>query len=576
VAGASGSASVAITLQDQASGPANNAAGALETLRDKIQSDVQELRNMQNAMRQLQGNTTEGAAAIKSLGEQITAKKSAIGAGQAEFVKLGGSFEKVVAPSEAAADSLGEFMNVAKGGLGPLGGLFERFNLLKVGGPAAVFIAATVALVGLGAAIVSVTIEMAKFSLAMADAGLKQRLAFGSVASTAGVKELESLVSKVSSQVPIASSEVAKLAQKEYEAGKRGAELEKAVVGASMAAAGLGKNAKLGGDAAVKAMLPIDTQIMKAKENWGKLFAGVNVEAFERALKTVLDLLDENTSAGKGLKTLFETMMNPLFEGIAQTAPFFKAFFKEIIIIALMVAVSVLKIRNSLQETFGGGVLGDIDAVAAGILAAKVVIGAIVVVVVATVAAFLGLAGALGGVVIVPIIAVVAAITALGFAFKSAWNYISSIEWGTIAGNLIDGLVSGIVSGTGAVLSAIKNLASSMTNSFKSALGIASPSRLFRAEALHVPEGAAGGIEDGTPMVEDAVSKMVKVPAMSGPEVGTGQAKGGVSGGGQMVFAPVINVASSGNSGEDIAEAVRKTVLELWLEMSRSTGMVPA
>ena len=177
---------------------------------------------------------------------------------------------------------------------------------------------------------------------------------------------------------------------------------------------------------------------------------------------------------------------------------------------------------------------------------------------------------------IVPIIAVIAAVAALGYAFKSAWDYVSSIEWGSLAGSLIDGLVNGIVSGTGAVLSAIKNLASSMTDSFKSALGIASPSRLFRAEALHVPEGAAGGIEDGTPMVKDAVSKMVKVPSMSGPEMGTEQAKGGAPGGGQVVFAPVINVTASGNSGEDIAETVHKTVLELWLEMSRSTGMVPA
>jgi len=296
------------------------------------------------------------------------------------------------------------------------------------------------------------------------------------------------------------------------------------------------------------------------------------VEGAEKALKTVLDLLDQNTSTGKALKAIFENMMNPLFDSLSKGGPFFKAFFKEIVIMALLTAIAVKQVGNALSEAFGDGKpISGLDMISAGILAAKVVIGGIVVVIAAVIATFVALAAAIGGVVIVPIIALVAVVGSLIAAFSYAYSYLSGIDWSGIGSSIIDGLVNGIRSGAGVVIAAITSLASQMTSSFKSALGIASPSRMFKTEALHVPEGAAEGIAEGAPMVEAAVADMVQVPSMAAPQMeGGGKQRAGNAG--QIVFAPHIEVNGGGNA-EEVGDLVYRKMHELFLVFAQTYGM---
>jgi len=548
-------ATVAFRVEDQASGPAQSAATALETLTSAVTKDTAALKSMSSEMKAL-GNSSSD---------------------------LGGGLKQIKPPTKelkGGDDALKSFMETAKGGLGPMGGLFERFQMLKTGGPAAVFIAAWVAVIALGAAIVATTIEMMKFSLAAADAGLKQRLAFGSVANAAGVKELEAVVSKLSSKLPSTSAEIAKFAQKEYEAGKRGSELEKAVASASLAAAGLGKNAKLGSEAAMKAMLPMETQIMKAKDNWSRLFSGVKVEGFEKALKSVLDLLDENSSTGKALKAIFEGMMNPLFDSLSAGGPAFKAFFKQIVIMSLMVAIAVKQVGQAISEAFSGSGMSGMDAIQAGILAAKVVFYALavaigVVVVVAglfifgVAAAFMTVAGGIVAVVAV----VVGVIAALGYAFVAAYDFVTGLDWGGVASGLIDGLVNGIVSGGARVLAAVQNLGSSMVSTIKSALDSHSPSKAFYKVGGFTTDGMAEGIDDGAKDVNASVAKMVQIPDAAGKKGEPGSAGKSSAGGGNVIS---ITVNAEGGKAEDIATACRKAVLDALEAVAFSQGMVPA
>ena len=65
-------------------------------------------------------------------------------------------------------------------------------------------------------------------------------------------------------------------------------------------------------------------------------------------------------------------------------------------------------------------------------------------------------------------------------------------------------------------MSAAKNLADSLSNSFKAALAIASPSKVFFRYGVNVDEGAEAGIEAGAGGVQGAVDDMAPVPPGGG------------------------------------------------------------
>ncbi len=551
---ADATASVAIKLENGVSGPAQDAASALEQLKSGIQSDTAELRAMQNAMRTLQSAANADKDAIKNLQEQIVAKKAAVNSATADFVKLGGSFAKAAAgaddlaePIAQSGDAIKGLMDTAKGGLGPMNGLFERLQMLKTGGPVAAIIALEVAFLALGAAVLGVVYKMAEYALACTDAANKQKnLLTGLTGSTQAASELQSMISDVAGQVPIASSEVAKFAEDLYKSGKRGDELKKALVSASMAAAGLGKDTKIGSELARKAMLPLDVQVMKARENFAKIFAGAKVESFEKALQMVLSLLDENSSAAKALKFVVETILNPLFDAVATLGPAIKAFFQGMVIAALVVVIAVLKVRKAFKDAFGGDIAIDLDLVKTGLyagMAAVVVLTAAVAALAVVMAAFV--AGALVGlmmllapvvllmigvaaacfVAMLPLIILGVAVYGLYKAFVAARDAIAGMEWGSVGRNLMDGLLNGITSGAGAVLDSIRNLAANMTSTIKNALKIASPSKVFEEVGEFTSEGMAIGVERKSGSVTAAVGSMVSIPS-SAPSGASASASG--------------------------------------------------
>lgn len=81
--------------------------------------------------------------------------------------------------------------------------------------------------------------------------------------------------------------------------------------------------------------------------------------------------------------------------------------------------------------------------------------------------------------------------------------------WDSIGRNIITGIVSGIASAAGALFDSLANLASSALNAAKNALGIHSPSALFRDEiGKQIPAGMALGIEGGAPTVRRALQSL--------------------------------------------------------------------
>lgn len=97
----------------------------------------------------------------------------------------------------------------------------------------------------------------------------------------------------------------------------------------------------------------------------------------------------------------------------------------------------------------------------------------------------------------------------IGGKIKGAFN--GAGNWLLDAGkNIIMGLVNGIRNAIGAAVNAAKSAASSVVNAAKSALGIHSPSRVFRDEVgKMIPAGLGKGVEANMSLAVNPVQRMV-------------------------------------------------------------------
>ena len=97
----------------------------------------------------------------------------------------------------------------------------------------------------------------------------------------------------------------------------------------------------------------------------------------------------------------------------------------------------------------------------------------------------------------------------IGGKIKGAFSGAGS--WLLDAGkNIIMGLVNGIKNAIGSAVSAAKNAASNVVNAAKSALGIHSPSRVFRDEVgKMIPAGLGKGVEANMSLAVNPVQRMV-------------------------------------------------------------------
>lgn len=293
-------------------------------------------------------------------------------------------------------------------------------------------------------------------------------------------------------------------------------------------------NKKLGGIAKAQS-IGLSVQMARLHDNIGKLFAGLNIEPFLAALHDLLSVFDQSTVSGKGLAAAMKGIAQPLIEGITALMPLGKAFFQGLIIAALMVAIVVLKIRNAIRDTFGGA-KAPIDSVALALTAGKIA-GYGLAIVLGVIAVALGLAAVaavlFAAVFIGPFVlagyAVYKLYGVIVDAMGAAKAYLSGLDFGQIATDLVNGLVNGIKAGAAWVVDAVIGLGSAAMKALKSTLGIHSPSLVFQGYGQFTAQGFAEGVEDETPRVRRSVASMVETP----PDVG----RAGRGGGGRtLVF----------------------------------------
>lgn len=597
-------ATFAVILDNQMSGAAQEASSSLQDLRASIQGETDELRNMQTAMRAMKADASASTAQIAALQAQIDSKKSSIAAATREYVNLGGSFQKLKAGAgQGGAGIAGLEANIKKS-LGPLGEKVERvkalIGVLGSGGLYAAAALAAVAILAMTAAVVIAIMKMAQFALASSDAARDQRILLeGMTSSASAARDLQSAIASVSARVALSGQKVSDLGMKLAEAGLRGDQfrtaLEAAAIASSVGGAEAGsafmkaatEAAKAGksvdelaakikgkfGAAAEAQMLGFRVQMEKSRENAARLFSGVKIDPFLAGLSKITSLLDENTASGRALKTIVNTMLDPIFAALGKAGPLAGAFFKGMIIGSLLVTIAVLKVKNALQDAFGGDTKSSIDgmklALYAGAAAAIVIAVALVAlaVVLGIVAIAVGMVALSLAILFVPFLIVVAVVIAAAAAVVAAFVFIAmavvntykaikALDFKAIGASMMEGLVNGITSGAGAVVNALRALAEKMKATIKGALGIASPSKVFAEFGLNTSVGFAEGIDDGKRDVDRSVSDMVKLPAPAGTTGG-----GSVSSSSSNTVTIHIN-APSGDA-KDIASQVERVISDL-------------
>lgn len=509
-------ASFSVVLEDETSGAANAAAASLSRLKSEIDEDMGALRGMQAAMRSLQSATTPNAAAIKNLATQMSALKAKIGANQAEFVNLGGSFKKVAAEANKASAAvkskganLEEMTALAKGALGPMGGIYEKATLITKGigsgGIAGAAIAAAAAFVVLTSAIVAGYFALAKYAVTV-NKGAMERL--GKVS-----KKAEENVAKLFSKVR------------------------------------------------VEAFVKVVEEVAEMLDE-----SSASAQAVKEILATMLNpLFDAVGGAGPLIKRFFQGMViGALLVTIAVLKV--RNALKDVLPDELAGKVDILKVALYAGIAVTFSLVGALVALAA----VGAVVAVVAFVAMATMAAmFAGaliIVGACLALLLAPFIMVGLAVYAAIAYFdeiKAAILDFTGAAWDA-AGALIDGLVNGIVSGTGAVMSAIRNLASNMTGALKAALGIASPSKVFAELGVNASLGMAEGVEDGSGAVESAVGSMVSLPAAQSPARG-----GGVGG---STYTITVNVDAAGKDGPGIAASIRSQIEDLLEQLATESG----
>lgn len=88
-------------------------------------------------------------------------------------------------------------------------------------------------------------------------------------------------------------------------------------------------------------------------------------------------------------------------------------------------------------------------------------------------------------------------INSLPMIFSAIFTAFKNTDWGQIGKDIINGLISGLKSMISNLGETVRSIASSVADSFKNALGIHSPSKVFMEYGVYTDEGYAIGVDKG-------------------------------------------------------------------------------
>lgn len=165
-------------------------------------------------------------------------------------------------------------------------------------------------------------------------------------------------------------------------------------------------------------------------------------------------------------------------------------------------------------------------------------------------------------------------------ATKKAWDMVidsveAVIQWfedldfGKIADDIMDGLINGIKNGAGMFKDAMKNMAKSGIDAFKSLFGIASPSKLFKQFGEFTTEGFVIGVKEGSSDVNNALGEMVNFSTVGSAAAGGDGIMGSANNSSSNTSSIVFNFNGTPGSAPDgwdvdrVVEALNSALFQM-------------
>ena len=322
---------------------------------------------------------------------------------------------------------------------------------------------------------------------------------------------------------------------------------------------------KLGGTAAKQA-LGFGHQMTKLSDDLAGLFSGINLEGFLTGLQDVLKMFGQDQVEGRALKQLVTDLLQPFFDSAAKGMPTVREVFQQAIIWALKAEVAFLQLRLYLRDVFGADVLAPANVLKATLIVIGVIVGVIalaftllgIAIVAALAFAFAPLALFVAAVMYLPGVVSDVADRIGAFFSGIAWP-----DWSSVGSFLVDGLIAGL--DPSRLITAVVGLAGSATSALKNALGIHSPSTVWRGAGKYSGEGYAMGLEDSALRVGDATEGMVSIPSDAGAAPAPASSKGAKGGGSTITFSNCFNglkeeQVKDSSFIDQLVDAVEKTL----------------
>jgi hypothetical protein len=520
---------------------ADAAADALDDLNASIKADQQAAADAQKALKLLGKETAANKEHFQRLKGVVEGSKEKISAAALDVQKLGGAFKINKKPANDFRSTLQSIGRDAKDAGGPFGraaGMAEKFG--KTMGTTAGRVALGATAVVAGVALLAVG-AMKAFNAAFEVAEKRDkelRDLGGFLSLQKGVKNfqedgkaLQGIVGRIAHNSAASRESVGSVAKQLISAGISGKQLESALEAANMASVVAGdegvkqfieqsKAAKAHGqsvesvatafrqkygDAAKGAMLTSDALSKRWQDNMDSMFEGVDFGPLQEAKKRLIDLFDAASPMGKEIRGIIQPFVQWMSNLFASMVDGLAEFIRDWVLGFKYVQLYWLKFETMFYT--GLSVIADfVSDVIDGIGRSwKKLISWI-------------------------------------DDLKLAWQQFDAKQLGM---DIINGILAGLTAGWEALKTGITSLGNSISDQFKSVLGIASPSKVFAELGKQLPRGLEVGIRAEQPSVERAVEQMVPVSMNSVPRA---QSAAPV-----ITISAPISINSTGNIEQDVA-----------------------
>ena len=481
-------AKFAIELDERVRSPAEDATSSIDALQESIESGTKELREMQKALRELKGGSSNSGAAIDDLKARIDAKKESLAAARTNWLEMGGTFGQTKKETEEATDALGEIAAAMAATRGPIGAMTANLASMRavlLGGAILGVFTLTSAIVKLVTVTAGAVVALGKYALAQSDAGRAERNRLEGLNMldrqrgrlTAATWQLQDAIDAGTDSTNLGREALSGYARQLARTGAQGDVLREAVEAAGMAAMVQGevgaqrfiaqaRAARLTGRSvmdlaqtyqsrlgplAQRTMLSLDNQTTRFRANLEKIFSGLRLDRLLGGLKEIGDLFSQTSATGRALKQIVEVLFQPLVDGVANAIPSIKEMFQRI----------VIGVQRSIIW------FNDL----------KIAINAVRL-----------------------------EIVGMGQAMTGA---VGSAPAGGTA--IVDGVLEGLTAGDRRLWGAMRDMAHRAADGFRDALGIRSPSRVFAGYGRQITAGIVSGMDER--LVSSATADLAEAAA---------------------------------------------------------------